>query len=80
MESQLNLLEGSKLTKNEIKRRLNKMMVPFNPELTQKTYFIEKYDNAVKDPEKRKWIQEEILKDNNQAQVLTLKRVRDPSK
>lgn len=79
MESQFNLLEGSKLTKNEIKRRLNKMMVPFNPELTQKTYFIEKYDNAVKDPEKRKWIQEEILKDNNQAQVLTLKRVRDLS-
>ena len=79
MESKLNLFQGSKLTKNEIKRRLNKMHVLFNPELTQKSYFAEKYDNAIKDPEKRKWIEEDILKDNNQAQAFIMKRVRDES-
>ena len=77
METKLNLFQGSKLTKNEIKRRLNKMHVLFNPELTQKSYFAEKYDNAIKDPEKRKWIEEDILKDNNQTQAFIMKRVRD---
>ena len=79
METKLNLFQGSKLTKNEIKRRLNKMHVLFNPELTQKSYFAEKYDNAIKDPEKRKWIEEDILKDNNQTQAFIMKRVRDES-
>ena len=68
---------GDKLTKNEIKRRLEKMHILFNPELTRKDYFIEKYNEAIQDPEKRQWIEEDILKDNKLTQALILKRERE---
>lgn len=77
MEPTLLPQTGDKLTKNEIKRRLEKMHVLFNPELARKDYFIEKYNEAIKDPEKRQWIEEDILKDNKLTQAIILKRERE---
>ena len=51
------------MTKREIKERLRKMNVGFNPEIGRKSYLIEKYTEALKDDVKVKEIKEELKGD-----------------
>ena len=51
------------MTKREIKERLRKMNVGFNPNVGRKSYLIEKYTEALKDDNKVKVIEEELKGD-----------------
>ena len=58
-------LSGENFTKNDLKKRLRKMKVEFNEVITTKNYFVELYDNSLKNEKNRKLIEKELQNDKD---------------
>ena len=58
----MSFIEGKDFSLNEIKTRLKKMNIPFEPQL-QKNYYINKYNEAIQNEENREKIKENLLYD-----------------
>ena len=57
------------LSNKEIKTRLNKMMVKYNPLIEEKDYLQKKYQEALKDPLNVQWIADELKQDMNNKNI-----------
>ena len=69
--------DGSKFTVNELKSRLLQMDVEFDVYINQKKYFVEIYNNKIKEKFFRDKIQEKLKKDFDEMNVKKRKRVRN---
>ena len=56
-------VNGRNFTKKELQQRLDKMNIAYENDLPQKEYYIQLYNNAVRDESKRKY----IINDGNSA-------------
>lgn len=57
------------LSNKEIKTRLNKMMVKYNPLIEEKDYLQKKYQEALKDPLNVQWIADDLKQDMNNKNI-----------
>ena len=78
MSAENKLISGVDFSLKQIKKRLIKMKIPFNPSIRDKTYYINKYNEAIKDENNIKLIKEEINLDNI-MRINNLRRIYDKS-
>lgn len=79
IQTDLHIVEGENLTRNELKSRLNQMDIVFNPNNQKKIYFVGLYNEAVKNAENREKILEKLKRDTESYNERRNKRVRDTS-
>jgi hypothetical protein len=79
---ELQLRDGNDLTINEIKSRLVNMDIDFDPNIKPKSYFVEIYNRATKDPKNLRKISSKLFEDlssisNNQTSRVRQREVND---